>query len=288
MLNTPADSPPDAAPVAPPKSWRHRGVWVALLAVAVGVALVLVLRPEPPRVQRFAVPEGWPIQKGLLKNSLVRRMPMWVWRARDWVRGPRRGVTIAPTFVMLEEWSAGDVERLGLGAPSFAETNGVRVWLASSNQMNAARTGLLRHRGAATSSSMRVQTADGLPAMIMSGAAASGNGASLNLEITGWFDPVIRGEALDLKAVFSCVPTQQAAASTPGQASINARAVVTVNSTPTNRLSSRLLVTPQFAPVAVRVQLREGEEMLVVQENRAALGGKPFVIFLKAAPVPKK
>lgn len=263
-------------------------MWWALLVVVAGLALVLVLRPEPSRVQRFAVPEGWPIQKGSLKNSLVRRMPMWVWRVRDWVRGPRRGVMISPTFIMLEEWSAADVERLGFGAPSFAETNGVRVWLASSNQMKAARAGLLSHRGPATSSSMRVQTADGMPAMIMSGAAASGNGASLNLEITGWFDPVIRGETLDLKAIFSCVPPQQAAASTPGQPSINARAVVTVNSTPTNGLSSSLLATPQLDPVAVRVQLREGEEMLVVQEKRAALGGKPFVIFLKAAPMPKK
>ena len=288
MLNTTTESSPDAAPPAPSKARRLRVMLGALLVIAAVMALVWALTPEPPRVERLEVPKGWPNPQGSFKNSVVRRMPMWVWRARDWVRGPKRGVMIEATFVMQEEWSAADVERLGLGAPSFAETNGVRVWLASSNQMNAARTGLLRHRGAATSSSMRVQTADGVPAMIMSGAAASGNGASLNLEITGWFEPVIRGEVLDLKAIFSCVPPQQAAASTPGQPSINARAVVTVNSTPTNGATSRLLVTPQLDTVAVRVQLREGEEMLVVQENRAALGGRPFVIFLKAAPVPKK
>ena len=288
MLNTPSDSLPDAAPVAPPKSWRRRGVWVALLAVVAGMALVFVLRPEQARVERLAVPEGWPRQKVTFMNSLVRRIPMWVWRARDWVRGPRRGVMIQTRFATLERWSEVETGLLGLRAPALADTNGLRVWFIPSNQVTEVRLALFRGARATMFSSPRVQTADGMPSMIMSGVPGGGSGASFSAEITAWFEPVIRGAALDLKAIFSCVATPQTGPPGSTQFSTRIRAAANMTWKPTNGPSSIPLTTPLLDPVGVRVQLREGEEMLVVQEKRAALGGKPFVILVKAAPVAKK
>ena len=260
MLNTPADSPPDAAPVAPPKSRRRRGGWVALLAVAVGVGLLFALSREPSPVQRGSVPKGWPNQQGTFKNSVVRRMPMWVWRVRDWVRGPRRGVMINAQFIALESWSAEDVKRLGLGAPAFTETNGVRVWLVSSNLVQSTRLTLSLGRGATSLSSPRMQTADGMPAMMISGAPGGKGPNIFSAEAVSSFEPQVRGAGLDLKAILSC-ESPKAAAAAP-------------------------ITHPD--PVSLRVQIHDGQGVLVVQEKRAGIGGKPLAIWIQAAPMPKK
>ena len=41
-------------------------------------------------------------------------------------------------------------------------------------------------------------------------------------------------------------------------------------------------------PVSLRVQIRDGEGVLVLQEKRASLDGRPLAVFIKAAPLPKK
>lgn len=256
-----------------------------LLVLAAG--MVFVLKPEPSGVERLDVPKGWPNQKGSFKNSVVRRMPVWVWRVRDWVRGPRRGVMIQTRFATLERWSEAETELLGLSAPALADTNGLRVWFIPSNQVTQVRLALFRGARATMLSSPRVQTADGIPAMLMTGVPGGGSGASFSVEITGWFEPVIRGEVLDLKAIFSCVATPQTGPPGSTQFPTGTRAVASVSWTSTNGPSSVPLTT-QLDPVGVRVQLHEGEEMLVVQEKRAALGGRPFVILVKAAPMAKK
>ena len=288
MLNTTTESSPDAAPPAPSKARRLRVMLGALLVIAAVMALVWALTPEPPRVERLEVPKGWPNPQGSFKNSLVRRMPMWVWRARDWVRGPKQGVLIQARFATLEKWSEAETQLLGLGAPTIAGTNGLQVWFIPSNQVEKVRSALFHKARATMLSAPRVQTADGTPAMIMSGAPGGGSGASFSVEVTGWFEPVIRGEALDLKAIFSCVATPQPGSTGSTQFSTGTRAAGNLTWKPTNGPSSIPPPILQPDPVGVRVHLREGEEMLVVQEKRAALGGKPFVIFLKAAPMPKK
>ena len=258
MLNTPADSPADAAPVAPTTSRRRRKVGWALLAVAVAMALVFVLRPEPSRVERGEVPKGWPNPKGSFKNSVVRRMPMWVWRVRDWVRGPRRVVMIEAQFVALESWSAADVERLGLGTPALAEANGVRVWLVSSNLVKAARSALSQGVGATKLSSPRMQTADGVLAMMMTGASDGKGLNNFSAEAVSSFEPRIRGEGLDLKAILSCESAKPA------------------------------VPVAHPDPLSVRVQIRNGQGVLVLQEKRAGIGGRPLAIWIQAAPVPGK
>ena len=288
MLNTPADSPPDAAPVAPPKSWRRRGVWVALLAVAVGAGLLFALSREPSPVQRGSVPKGWPNQQGTFKNSVVRRMPMWVWRVRDWVRGPRRGVKIDPHFVALENWSAAEVERLGLGAPALAEANGVQVWLVPSNQVQTTHWALLNSPGAAQIAWSLFQTADGIHSTMMVGATLGKGPHSFPAETMYSFEPHVNGEGLDLKAILSCESPKTAGAVAREQSFVHDRkefSSLSIGSNTTTAAAGSILHPD---PLSLRVQIRDGQGVLVVQEKRAGIGGRPLAIWIQAAPMPKK
>ncbi len=233
----------------------------ALLAVAVGVGLVFALIHEPSPVQRGSVPKGWPDPQGTFKNSVVRRVPMWVWRLRDWVRGPRRGVMIEAQFIALESWSPADVEELGLGAPALAETNGVRVWLVPSNLVQSTRWALSKSSWGTSFASPRVQTADGTPSTLyLAGGPIGKRSNSFSTEAVSSFEPRVSGEGLDLKAILSCESHKTAAAAP--------------------------ITHPD--PLSMRVQIRDGQGVLVLQEKRAGLGGKPLAVWIQAAPVPKK
>jgi hypothetical protein len=261
LLHTPADSPDNAAPAAPTKARSRRVAGWALLAVAVGVGLLFALSREPSPAERGQVPKHWPHPQGTFKNSVVRRMPMWVWRVRDWVRGPRRMVTIDVHFIALESWSAEDVERLGLGAPALAEANAVRVWLVPSNQVKTTRSALSKSPGGTSFASPRVQTADGTPATLyLAGGPIGKRSNSFSTEAVCSFEPQVRGEGLDLKAILSCESHKTAAAAP--------------------------IAHPD--PLSLRVQIRDGQGVLVLQENRAGLGGKPLAVWIQAAPMPKK
>ena len=288
MLNTPADSPPDAAPVAPPKSWRRRGVWVALLAVAVGVGLLFALSREPSPVQRGSVPKGWPNQQGTFKNSVVRRMPMWVWRARDWVRGPKRGVMIEAQFIALESWSAEDVQRLGLGAPALAEGNGVRVWLVPGNLAKSTHWALTTMPGATSISTPRMSAADDMAFTMMSGGFAGKGPNSFPTETVSWFEPRFSGERLDLKAILSSERTKAAGAVAQHQLSVLHRGKISSTAPASNTTSVATAPITHPDPLSLRVQIRDGQGVLVVQEKRAGIGGRPLAIWIQAAPMPKK
>ena len=288
MLHTPADFPANAAPAAPPKSRRRRVAGWALLAVAVGVGLVFALSREPSPVQRGSVPKGWPNQQGSFKNSVVRRMPMWVWRVRDWVRGPRRGVMIEAQFIALESWSAADVEKLGLGAPALAEANGVRVWLVASNLAKTTRWALVKMPGAASISSPRMQTADGMPATMMSGGSVGMGSNNFPAEVVSSFEPRVSGERLDLKAVLSCESPKSADAVAHKLISVLNRGKIHSSAPASNTTSAAAAPIAHPDPLSVRVQIRDGQGVLVVQEKRAGLGGKPLAVWIQAAPVPKK
>ena len=260
----------------------------ALLAVAVGVGLLFALSREPSPVQRGSVPKGWPNQQGTFKNSLVRRMPMWVWRVRDWVRGPRRLVMINAQFIALESWSAEDVKRLGLGAPAFTETNGVRVWLVSSNLVQSTRLTLSLGPGATSMSSPRMQTADGMPAMMVTGAPGGKGPNIFSAEAVCSFEPQVRGEGLDLKAVLSCELPQSAGAVAQNQASVLHRGKIISSPPASNTTAAAAVPITHPDPLSLRVQIRDGQGVLVLQEKRAGIGGRPLAVWIQAAPVPKK
>ena len=288
MLHTPADFPSNAAPAAPPKSRRRRVAGWALLAVAVGVGLVFALSREPSPVQRGSVPKGWPNQQGSFKNSVVRRMPMWVWRVRDWVRGPRRGVMIEAQFIALESWSAADVEELGLGAPALAEANGVRVWLVASNLATTTLWELVKLPGNAPISTHRMQATDGIPTtMILGGSVVTGSN-SFPAEVVSSFDLRVSGERLDLKAVLSCESLKSGDAVARKQISVLNRGKIHSSAPASNTTVAAAAPVAHPDPLSVRVQIRDGQGVLVVQEQRAGLGGKPLAVWIQAAPVPKK
>ncbi len=288
LLHTPADSPDNAAPAAPTKSRSRRVAGWALLAVVVGVGLLFALSREPSPVQRGSVPKGWPNPQGTFKNSVVRRMPMWVWRVRDWVRGPRRGVMINAQFIALESWSAEDVKRLGLGAPAFTETNGVRVWLVSSNQVQSTRLTLSLGPGATSLSSPRMQTTDGTPATMMTGAAGGKGPNAFSAEAVCSFEPRVSGEGLDLKAILSCERTKAAGAAAQNQVSVLHRGKIISSPPVSNTTAAAAAPITHPDPLAVRVQIRDGQGVLVLQEKRAGLGGRPLAVWIQAAPVPRK
>ena len=263
-------------------------MWWALLVIMAGLALMFLLRSAPARVERLAVPEGWPKVKRTWKDHVMSKMPGWYWRGREWLLGPRPGVNIQTRFATMDRWSEVEAGLPGLGAPVLADTNGLLVWFIPSNQVTQVREALFRSAKATLFSSPHVQTADGVSAMLMTGVSGGGSGSKFSGELTAWFEPVIRHEALDLKAIFSCVSTPQPAPAGSPHAQFSTQAVGNLTWKGTNGASRVPPAIPQPDPIALRVQLREGEEMLVVQEKRAALGGRPFVILVKAAPMPKK
>ena len=109
-------------------------------------------------------------------------------------------------------------------------------------------------------SSSRMQTAEGMSATIMAGERGGKGSNSFSTEAVCSIESRVRGQWLDLKAILSCESHKTAAAAP--------------------------IAHP--APLSLRVQIRDGQGVLVVQEKRAGIGGRPLAVWIQAAPMPKK
>ena len=107
-------------------------------------------------------------------------------------------------------------------------------------------------------------------------------------EVVSSFEPRVSGERLDLKAVLSCESPKSADAVARKLSSVLNRGMIHSSAPASNTTSAAAAPIAHPDPLSVRVQIRDGQVVLVLQEKRAGLGGKPLAVWIQAAPVPKK
>jgi hypothetical protein len=184
---------PDLSSFAPVRRWLGR----ILLVLGVLFVLVMLLRPRTPSAaEQAAVPAGWPNnQRPSLKQRLQRSVPMWAWRLRDRFRTPPRQVLIESAFLSFTKPFPADA--LPRSALALADTNGLRIWIVSSNDWRATGERLPKSTGAYANYRPRLQTAHGMSAILFTGTS------NANLTIQHW--PLVHGDILDLTTIFSLV-----------------------------------------------------------------------------------
>ena len=108
------------------------------------------------------------------------------------------------------------------------------------------------------------------------------------VEVVSAFESRVSGERLDLKAVLSCESPVSGDAVARKQISVLNRGKIHSSAPASNTTVAAAAPIAHPDPLSVRVQIRDGQGVLVVQEQRAGLGGKPLAVWIQAAPVPKK
>lgn len=183
---------PDLSSPAPARPRRR--LWRILLVLGVLFVLVLLLRPErtPSAAEQVPVPAGWPNQQASFKQRLQGSMPMWVWILRDKVRAAPRQLLIESAFLYLTNPVPAAV--LPPVTPAFAGTNGLRIWIVSSNDWRAASERIQNMSGVTVDSRSRQQTSFGVPSTLFVG--------SSNQTLTIEHSSLLRGSVLDLTTVF--------------------------------------------------------------------------------------
>jgi hypothetical protein len=144
--------------------------WVVAALVIAGVAIVVLfalLRPAPPAP--FVVLHGPFHFPASFRDWVERYIPnkaswRWVWKTEQRALGSRKPVLIQANIVSFADSPPTLLTNSTLGPPNFSDTNGLCIWLLSSNQVRALRGELTQTPGAETLMRPRISTAEGIEA----------------------------------------------------------------------------------------------------------------------------
>ena len=155
----------------------RRWVMTALLvaAIVVGFALLRPGRPAPFVVLRgpFGLPASF-------RDWVDRCIPSkvswrWAWNVEQRLFGARKPVLIQANIVSFADSPPTLLTNSTLGPPNFSDTNGLCIWLLSSNQVGALRGYFKQTPGAEMLSRPRISTAEGIEATMALGQTVPGN-----------------------------------------------------------------------------------------------------------------
>lgn len=190
------------------KRSRVRKIGMVLLLFMLVLGISWWLRPPTPfipikpSVQFLPYDMRMPSQPMTIFERCVPVSWSWLWRLRDYWRGPLAGIVIdakifecAPlTETELEEW-------LRPPLPAFAETNGLRGWILDDAAL--ARIGQrLETPGGRVISHPRVQTSHGIQSSLAVGspaAGAPGSQVGLSLDLL----PLIQRDGAELISILT-------------------------------------------------------------------------------------
>jgi len=244
---------------------------ILLLLVFAGMGLFVVLRPSPPAVMVLPLPNGWPAPKPPMLGRWRAVVPGWLWRLRDSLRGPRKVIRLDAAMIGFRDLPESGLG-LWLGAPQFAETNGLQVWIVGESKLSRLRNRLERSPANEMVAFPRVDTADGIRAQMFSGGAVSVQGTQRNVGLAMDFLPRVRRNSTDLTTIIAL--TEAMTNHMVASAGLTESNVVSVQ---TNLI------------LAARIQIPNGSGVFLLDDSNGVMHGKRIGVMISATPPqPKK
>jgi len=244
---------------------------ILLLLVFAGMGLFVVLRPSPPAVLVLPLPNGWPAPKPPMLGRWRVVVPGWLWRLRDSLRGPRKVIRLDAAMIGFRDSPESGLG-LWLGAPQFAETNGLQVWIVGESKLSRLRNRLERSPANEMVAFPRVDTANGIRAQMFSGGAVSVQGTQRNVGLAMDFLPRVRRNSTDLTTIIAL--TEAMTNHMVASAGLTESNVVSVQ---TNLI------------LAARIQIPNGSGVFLLNDSNGAMHGKRIGVMISATPPqPKK
>jgi hypothetical protein len=237
---------------------------LVFLAVAVGVLVVLV-RPTLLPVSIIPMPTGFPTRKPTFLDRCQRAVPLWAWRLKDSILGPRQVITLDAAIFEFRGSSDSALSSLSWGRPEYADTNGLRIWMLGESDRGALRRRLEQTPGCRLVSSPRVTTAHGIQSQVSEVNTKLLDGTPSNVGLVLDFLPRVRREATDLTTIMTVT-----------EAVTNWQAV-TARSLQTNVVSTQTNLA-----LAARIQIPKGSDVFLLQPNQGGTNGKSIAVLISA------
>lgn len=260
----------------PRKPWQ-----ILLLGSLMMGAGFLLFRSEPPfqpmqaSAQFLAADSQIPPQPVSLFERVVPFHWSWLWRARDYLRGPRATILLDARIIDCTRLGETALEGL-LPERAFAETNGLRGWVLESSTLTELKRELERN-GCPVSMNQRVQTAHTIQSRQSVGSAVPVQGVSVPVGVVLDLLPLIQRDGTELMSVI-CVTgavTNRASDITP-----------TSGAMPSTRAGEITIVTNLNA--AARWQLPEGTGLFMLGPVASKGVSRLGVIITAKVQRPKK
>ena len=236
---------------------------LVFLAVAVGVLVVLV-RPTLPAVSIIPLPDGFPTRKPTLLDRCKRAVPLWAWRLKDSILGPRQVITLDAAIFEFRGSSDSALSSLSLGRPEYADAKGLRIWILGESDRGALRRRLEQTPGYRLVSSPRVTTAHGIQNQLSVSNTKSIDGTPSKVGLVLDFLPRVRREAIDLTTIMTVteIGTSWLAASRLPQ---------------TNAISTQTNLA-----LAARIQIPKASGVFLFQPSQGGTNGKSTAVLISA------
>ena len=158
-----------------PSQARKRGI-AFLLALAIVIGGLVIFRSEPrlvpikPSVQFLSAASKIPPQPATLFERWIPISWSWLWRLRDFIRGPLAGILIDAQIIDCTGLSDQAMADL-LPEPALAETNGLRGWVLDDTALTVLQRQIQTTGVGHVIGHPRVQTAHGIQAALSVGNA---------------------------------------------------------------------------------------------------------------------
>ncbi len=244
---------------------------ILLLLVFAGMGLFVVLRPSPPAVVVLPLPNGWPAPKSSMLARWRSVVPGWLWRLRDSLRRPRKVIRLDAAMIAFRDLPASSLAGLWLGAPQFADANGHQVWIVGEDKLSRLRNRLERSPANEMVAFPRVDTANGMKAVMSVGSSFSIEGTQHQVGLVVDFLPRILRNCTDLTAIIALT-----------------EAVTNRIVAPAGLPESNVVSIQTNLIVAARFQIPKGSGVFLLNESNGAMHGKRIGVMISATLPPAK
>lgn len=254
MNDTIAPLPEPESNTAPRRS--KRGLALVIIVVFCAVAFLIfrsTARVPPVMILQDGLPS--PRRSFGIVSRLPLRLQQFVYRVKYGVLGPPKAVSLNATIWYVSVPTAASIP-FSLGKPEFADTNGLRVWLISTNDLLAVPSAF----SSETLFAPRISTAHGIRASMAMTKTAFVNGKQQPVGLTLDCLPYVHSDSIDLamRLTLTDIVTNQ----------------INGGITPTNAAIS--IQTNCYA--ALRIQIPHGSGVFIFQENARGSEGRGVML----------